>query len=53
MMWNLLVGGLLAGSTVLLYDGSPGRDDMLALWKFAEDTQMTILEPARPILRRA
>jgi acetoacetyl-CoA synthetase len=35
MMWNYLVGGLLAGVTVVLYDGSatyPGTD---ALWSLA------------------
>ncbi|MCL6509190.1 MAG: acetoacetate--CoA ligase [Anaerolineae bacterium] len=42
MMWNFLIGGLLIGSTVLLYDGSPGRDGMMALWRFAEETGMTI-----------
>ena len=36
MMWNLLIGGLLVGSTVLLYDGSPARENMGALWSFAE-----------------
>ena len=36
MMWNFLVGGLLLGATVLLYDGSPGHPDMGALWRFAE-----------------
>ena len=41
MMWNLLVGGLLAGTTVLLYDGNPGHPDMNALWGFAEETGMT------------
>ncbi len=41
MMWNLLVGGLLAGATLLLYDGSPGHPDMNALWRFAEETGMT------------
>lgn len=41
MMWNLLMGGLLIGSTVLMYDGSPAYPDMGALWKFAEDTGMT------------
>ena len=25
MMWNFLVGGLLVGAAVVLYDGSPGR----------------------------
>jgi acetoacetyl-CoA synthetase len=42
MMWNLLIGGLLVGSTVLLYDGSPAYPDMGALWRFAADTGMTI-----------
>jgi acetoacetyl-CoA synthetase len=41
MMWNLLVGGLLLGATVLLWDGSPGHPDLLALWRFAEATGMT------------
>jgi acetoacetyl-CoA synthetase len=41
MMWNFLVGGLLVGSTVLLYDGSPGHPDMGALWRFAEAAGMT------------
>jgi len=41
MMWNLLVGGLLSGATVLLYDGNPGHPDMNALWSFAEASGMT------------
>src|ERR687897_437764 len=41
MMWNLVVAGLLTGSTVLLYDGNPGHPDMNVLWKFAERTGMT------------
>ena len=27
MMWNLLISGLLVGSTIVLYDGSPGHPD--------------------------
>jgi acetoacetyl-CoA synthetase len=42
MMWNLLMGGLLAGATVLLYDGSPAYPDMGMLWQFAADSGMTI-----------
>ncbi len=42
MMWNLVIGGLLVGATVLMYDGSPGYPDMGTLWKFAEDTGMTL-----------
>jgi acetoacetyl-CoA synthetase len=41
MMWNFLVGGLLLGATVLLWDGSPAQPDMGALWRFAEATGMT------------
>lgn len=41
MMWNLLVGGLLVGATILLYDGSPGTPDMNALWRFAEQSRMS------------
>jgi acetoacetyl-CoA synthetase len=40
-MWNLVVAGLLAGSTVLLYDGNPGYPDMNVLWEFAEQSGMT------------
>jgi len=46
MMWNLLVGGLLVGSTIVLYDGSPipktdeGPDPNF-LWRFAEEAKMT------------
>jgi acetoacetyl-CoA synthetase len=38
MMWNFLVGGLLAGSTVVLYDGQP---DPHRLWEFAREAGVT------------
>ena len=41
MMWNLLLGGLLVGTPVLLYDGSPSYPDMDVLWEYAEKTGMT------------
>src|SRR5918998_1339916 len=41
MMWNLLVGGLLAGATAVLYDGSPPQPDMNRVWRAAEGTRMT------------
>ena len=40
MMWNFLVGGLLAGSTIVLYDGQP---DAHRLWDFARDAGVTCL----------
>lgn len=36
MMWNYLVGGLLTGGSILLYNGSPGYPDLNALWQLAE-----------------
>jgi acetoacetyl-CoA synthetase len=42
MMWNFLVGGLLAGATAVLYDGSPGYPDMAAQWRVAERTGVTV-----------
>jgi acetoacetyl-CoA synthetase len=41
MMWNYLVGALLTGCTIVLYDGSPGYPDMNALWALAAQTGVT------------
>ena len=43
MMWNFLVGGLLVGSTIVLYDGSPTYPQTDSLWKVAADHQVTVL----------
>ncbi|THA23459.1 acetoacetate--CoA ligase [Streptomyces sp. RKND-216] len=42
MMWNFLVSGLLVGSTVVVYDGSPGYPDTAAQWRVAERTRATL-----------
>ncbi|CAM5578654.1 Acetoacetate-CoA ligase OS=Streptomyces microflavus OX=1919 GN=Smic_10080 PE=4 SV=1 [Streptomyces microflavus] len=42
MMWNFLVSGLLTGTTVVLYDGSPGYPDVSAQWRIAEQTGATL-----------
>lgn len=42
MMWNWLVSSLSLGATLLLFDGSPFHPGPEVLWKFAEDTGMTI-----------
>ncbi|WP_164670832.1 acetoacetate--CoA ligase [Virgibacillus doumboii] len=42
MMWNFLVGGLLTGSAIILYDGNPAYPGKKMLWKFAQDTKMTV-----------
>lgn len=41
MMWNFLVSCLLTGSSIVLYDGSPGHPDMEVLWNVAAETEMT------------
>ncbi|MEU6273105.1 acetoacetate--CoA ligase [Streptomyces populi] len=43
MVWNFLVGGLLHGSTVVLYDGSPTYPDVDGAWAVAERTGATVL----------
>jgi acetoacetyl-CoA synthetase len=43
MVWNYLVGGLLHGATVVLYDGSPTFPDVNGAWQIAERTGTTVL----------
>ena len=40
MMWNWLVSGLLFGSVICLYDGSPFHPDPYVLWNFAEEEEI-------------
>ncbi|HEX9031915.1 MAG TPA: AMP-binding protein, partial [Streptosporangiaceae bacterium] len=50
MMWNYLMGGLLAGATVVAYDGSavhPGTD---ALWRLAAQAGVTYFGTGAPYL---
>jgi acetoacetyl-CoA synthetase len=50
MMWNFLVGGLLVGATVVLYDGSPSYPDLGALWRLVERAGLTYLGSSAPFL---
>ena len=43
MMWNLQVGGLLAGAPITCYDGSPTYPHPGALWEVAARTGTTML----------
>ena len=40
MMWNYIHGSLLAGATMVLYDGSVAYPDLNTLWKFAGDARI-------------
>ena len=42
MMWNWLASALAAGSTLVLFDGSPFADDGRGLWKMAERERLTV-----------
>lgn len=41
MMWNIVVGSMLTGASVVLYDGSPSYPDIGSLFRLAEETGMT------------
>jgi acetoacetyl-CoA synthetase len=50
MMWNYLVGGLLVGATIVLYDGSPAYPSLGALWKLCEAEKLTYFGTSAPYL---
>ncbi|MDG4665346.1 acetoacetate--CoA ligase [Mycobacterium sp. 236(2023)] len=43
MMWNFQVAGLLVGSTIVCYDGSPSAGQPDALWDIAARVRATVL----------
>ncbi|MGI5126797.1 acetoacetate--CoA ligase [Pseudonocardia sp. CA-107938] len=51
MMWNFLIGGLLVGATVVLFDGNPGHPDMGALWRLAERHRVTVFGVSAPYIQ--
>ena len=51
MMWNLLIGGLLVGATVVLFDGNPGHPDLGALWQLAERHGVTYFGMSAPFVQ--
>jgi acetoacetyl-CoA synthetase len=48
MMWNFLIGGLLVGATVVIYDGSPGHPDLMTLWHIAERHRVSLYGMSAP-----
>ncbi len=41
MMWNALVGALLTGAEIVLFDGNPGYPDLGTMWELAARTRAT------------
>jgi acetoacetyl-CoA synthetase len=50
MMWNYLAGGLLAGLTIVAYDGSATYPQTGALWRMAAETGVTYFGTGAPYL---
>lgn len=56
MMWNLLVSGLMVGSTIVMFDGNPappnadGEADVSLLWHLAERVGITYFGTSAPFL---
>jgi acetoacetyl-CoA synthetase len=51
MMWNFLVGGLMVGATIVLFDGNPGHPDLNALWRLAERHGITYFGTSAPYIQ--
>lgn len=50
MMYNYLISGLLLGTTIVLYDGSPAHPDLYALYRLAEEEGITYFGASAPYL---
>ena len=50
MMWNLLISGLMVGSPVVMYDGSPGYPDLGTLWRLAERHRVSYFGVSAPYI---
>jgi acetoacetyl-CoA synthetase len=42
IVWNLQIGALLTGATIVLYDGNPAWPDTTALWRFIDAQGVTL-----------
>lgn len=51
MMWNFLVSGLLTGSTLVMYDGSPAYPGVDALWRLAADEDVAVFGTSAPFIQ--
>jgi acetoacetyl-CoA synthetase len=42
IVWNLQLGALLTGASIVLYDGNPAWPDGQALWRFIDEQRVTL-----------
>jgi acetoacetyl-CoA synthetase len=50
MMWNLSIGGLLLGATVIAFDGDPRGEHGQALWRLVEEERVTRMSIGAPLI---
>lgn len=50
MMWNFVQAALLAGASIVLYDGSPGFPDLEVLWEFAAEAGIDHFGTSAPFI---
>jgi acetoacetyl-CoA synthetase len=50
MMWNFLVGGLLVGAKVVLFEGNPGYPDLSSLYRIADEEGITYFGTSAPFV---
>jgi acetoacetyl-CoA synthetase len=43
IVWNLQIGALLTGASIVLYDGNPAWPNAQALWRFMDEQDVTLL----------
>ena len=42
IVWNLQVGALLTGATIVLFDGNPAWPDNKAIWRFIDEQRVSL-----------
>jgi acetoacetyl-CoA synthetase len=50
MMWNFVQATMLAGASIVLYDGSPGYPDMKSLWQMCADLKINHFGTSAPFI---
>lgn len=43
IVWNLQLGALLTGASIVLYDGNPAWPETASLWRFIDEHEVTLL----------
>ncbi len=49
-VWNLLVGALVTGATIVLYDGHPSWPNGDALWRFVDQQEVAVFGTGAAVL---